>query len=511
MQLSNTTADNTSNDGPYFNLDDFDKIVYHLDSGWLIESSSESRITLVCGGEIRIFVSMIIVSPRQCDLAIKFYHGNLLVFGFETPLNTNDRNVFSYDIKENVWPFILAHGLAKIFFIVLYSNSINQIGVIENDLHFVNNHDQVDMFNRFLADVVNSIDNFDKESVFLGMLSAISYGIAYTNTDEFIQDVYDAGLYEIAGTPEGIAEFVSLHDAANCLITSSSTSYLSRDDIRCDVGSISSTAPGIMLLPRDVRALRMCLGSGALDPGAIKTLTSLWSNRSAGDLQQFFSYLTESLSAEVVASGLADFARAATCFDPNHPLASFYAALGVLVRVLADTSYESSVLEGMDQDFLIRKHGQIIELLSSELSLNSSGRLHVPDGDVKAEEMSSYLCRALKIYKKEGHSFLRALNDNDLIEGHTVNVVAAARALLATDLIGDSHILYNLLNDNFSKKRGAYRILKIRVKSVHTLAVSPVEYIFNKVFIEMCGIDSRMTESDQVSAVRILLKAFSED
>lgn len=226
-------------------------------------------------------------------------------------------------------------------------------------------------------------------------------------------------------------------------------------------------------------------------------------------MQQFFSYLTESLSAEVVASGLADFARAATCFDPNHPLASFYAALGVLVRVLADVRYESSVLEGMAQDFLIRKHGQTIELLSGELSLNSSGRLCIPDGDVKAEEMSSYLCRALKIYKKEGLSFLRSLNDNDLIEGHTVNVVTVARALLAMDLISDSHILYNLLNDNFSKKRGAYRILKIRVKSVHTLAVSPVEYIFNKAFIEMCGIDSRMTESDQVSAVRILLKALS--
>ena len=508
MQLDNTAANSTTTDGPYFRLDDLNKLVDRLNSVWKVDFASDNRIVFVCSGEIRICVSMTIMSTNQCDLAMKFYRGNL-IFGFETPLNTNDRSVFSYDIKENVWPFILARGLAKIFFIVLYSNNVNQIGVIENDLHFVNNHDQVDLFNRFLADAVKSIDNFDKESVFLGLLSAISYGIAYTNTDEFIQDVYDAGLYEIAGTPEGIAEFVSLHDAANCLITSSSTSYLSRDDIRCDVGSISSTAPGIMLLPRDVRALRMCLGSGALDPGAIKTLTSLWSNRSAGDLQQFFSYLTESLSAEVVASGLADFARAATCFDPNHPLASFYAALGVLVRVLADVRYESSVLEGMAQDFLIRKHGQTIELLSGELSLNSSGRLCIPDGDVKAEEMSSYLCRALKIYKKEGLSFLRSLNDNDLIEGHTVNVVTVARALLAMDLISDSHILYNLLNDNFSKKRGAYRILKIRVKSVHTLAVSPVEYIFNKAFIEMCGIDSRMTESDQVSAVRILLKALS--
>ena len=53
--MDNTTVNSTSTDGPYFNLDDFDKIVYHLDSGWLIESSSESRITLVRGGEIRIF------------------------------------------------------------------------------------------------------------------------------------------------------------------------------------------------------------------------------------------------------------------------------------------------------------------------------------------------------------------------------------------------------------------------------------------------------------------------
>ena len=497
-----------SADGPYFRLDDLDELVNHLNSGWKVDFASDSRIVLVCSGDIKICASMTIVSPNQCDLTMKFYRGNL-VFGFETPLNTNDRNVFSYDVKENVWPFILARGLAEIFFIVLYSNSVNQIGVIENDLHFVKNHDQVDLFNRFLADAVNSIDNFDKESMFLGLLSAITYSIVYTDVNEFIQDVYDAGVYEIARTPEGIAEFVSLHDVANCLITSSSTGYLSRDDIRCDVGSISSTASSDMLLPRDVRALRMCLGSSALDPEVTKTLASLWNNRSAGDLQQFFSYLPESLGAEVVAYGLADFARAATCFDPNHPLASFYAALGVLVRVLVDVRYESSILEKMDKNFPSKDYEQTIELLSGELSLNSSGRLCIPNGDVKTEEMSSYLYDSLRLYRKEECSFLKAFDGNDLSEGHTVNILAVTRALLAMDLIGYSHVLYNLLDDNFSKNHGAPRILGIRVKSVHTFEVSLVESILNKAFIEMCGIDSRMTESDQVSAVRILLKVLS--
>ena len=77
------------------------------------------------------------------------------------------------------------------------------------------------------------------------------------------------------------------------------------------------------------------------------------------------------------------------------------------------------------------------------------------------------------------------------------------------DLLGDSHILYNLLDDIFSKKHGASRILRIRVKSAHTFEVSLVENAFNKAFIEMCGIDSRMTASDQVSAIRILLEALS--
>lgn len=509
--MDNTIANSTTNDGPYFNLDGLDELVSQLSSGWKIDFASDSRIVLVhSSGDIRIYISMIIVSPNQCDLTIKFYQDNL-IFGFETPLNTNDKSVFSYHAKENVWPFTLAEGLAEIFFLVLYSNSVNQIGVIENNLHFVENHDQLDLFNRFLADAVNSIDNFDKESVLLGLLSAISYGIAYTNTDEFIQDVYDAGLYEIVGTPEGIAEFVSLHDAANCLITSSSTSYLSRDDIRCDVGGISSTASDIMLSPRDVRALRLCLGSGALDSQAEYALKLLWNKRGIGDFQQFFSYLPESLSAEVVASGLADFAHIFSYFSIDHPLARLHAALGVLVRVLADVRYESGVLEGVDPDLLNKKYEQTITLLSSELSMNSSCRLCVPGGDLKPEEMSKYLHDTIRIYNKEECSFQDALSDNEPIGGHAINIISIARALLVMDLLGDSQILYNLLDDIFSKKHGVSRILRIKVNLAHTFEVSLVESMINKAFIEMCGIDSRMTESDQVSAVRILFRSLSDN
>lgn len=509
--MDNTTANVTGDDGPYFNLDDFDKIVYHLDSGWLIESSSESRITLVCGGEIRIFVSMTIVSPRQCDLTIKFYHGNLLIFGFETPLSTNDKSVFSYRAKENVWPFILAQGLAEIFFLILYPDGVNRIGVIENSLHYVRNHDQLDLFNRFLANVVKSIDRFDKESVFLGLLSVITHSIAYTDVNEFIQDVYDAGVYEIIGIPDRTSEFVSIRDAANCLIDSSSIGYLSRDDIRHDVGRTSSAASDSMLSPRDVRALRMCLGSGALDPQASDNLKLLWNQRGMGDFQQFFSCLPESLSTEVVAAGLVDFAHVFSCFCADHPIASLYSVLGVLVRVLAGVRYESGVSRGLDSNLLNEEYEQTIELLSGELSLNSSCRLRVSGGDLKPEEMSSYLYDALKIYNKEECSFQGALSDNEPIGGHSVNIIAVARALLVMDLLGDSHILYNLLDDIFSKNHSVARILRIRVKSAHTFEVSLVENTLNKAFIEMCGIDSRMTESDQVSAVRILLEALSDN
>lgn len=498
----------TSTDGPYFNLDGLDELVNQLDSGWLIESASESRIVLVSGDEIRIFVSMLIVSPSQCDLTIKFYHGDL-IFGFEAPLNTNDRGVFSYHAKENAWPFTLARGLYRIFFSILYSNSVNRIGVIENNLHYVRNRDQLDLFNHFLADAVNSIDGFDKESVFLGLLSVITHSIAYTDVNEFIQDVHDAGVYEITGIPERISEFVSLRDAANCLITSSSVGYLSRNDVRNDVGSTSSTAPDVMLLPRDVRALRMCLGSGALDPQATDTLRSLWSNRRIGDLQQFFSYIPEDLDADVAASGLADFARAATYFDTNHPLTSFYAVLGVLVRVLADVRYESGVSKGLDSNLLNREYDQVTELLSGELSLSSSGGLCVPGGDLKPKEMSKYLHDALRIYNKEECSFQDALSDNEPIGGHSINIIAIARALLVMDLLGNSHLLHDLLDDIFSKKHGVSRILRIKVNSAHTFEVSLVESMLNKAFIEMCGIDSRMTESDQVPAVRILLEALS--
>ena len=511
MQLSNTTADNTSNDGPYFNLDDFDKIVYHLNSGWLIESSSESRITLVCGGEIRIFISMIIVSPNQCDLAIKFYHGDL-IFCFETPLNTNDKDVFSYDAKKNAWPLVLAQGLAEIFFLILYPNGAKRVGVIENNLHYVRNHDQLDLFNHFLADVVKSADRFDKESIFLGLLSVISYSIAYTDVDEFIQDVCNSGVYEIAGIPEeNIANLVSLRDAANCMIDSSSVGYLSRNDVRNDVGSTSSTASDVMLLPRDVRALRMCLGSGAPDPQATDNLKLLWNQRGMGDFQQFFSCLPESLSTEVIAAGLVDFAHVFSCFCADHPIASLYSVLGVLVRVLAGVRYESGVSRGLDSNLLNEEYEQTIELLSGELSLNSSCRLRVSGGDLKPEEMSSYLYDALKIYNKEECSFQGALSDNEPIGGHSVNIIAVARALLVMDLLGDSHILYNLLDDIFSKNHSVARILRIRVKSAHTFEVSLVENTLNKAFIEMCGIDSRMTESDQVSAVRILLEALSDN
>ena len=502
----------TSTDGPYFNLDDLDELVDQLDSGWLIESASEGRIVLVCSGEIRIFVSMIIVSTRQCDLAIKFYHGNLLIFGFETPLSTNDRSVFSYNAKENVWPFTLAQGLAEIFFLILYPDGVNRVGVIENDLHYIENHDQLDLFNHFLADAVKSVNRFDKESVFLGLLSVITHNIAYTDVNEFIQDVYDAGVYEIASAPEkNIAEFVSLRDAANCLIDSSSIGYFSRDDVRNDVGSASSNASCVMLSPRDVRALRLCLGSGALDSQAEYALKLLWNKRGIGDFQQFFSCLPESLSAEVVASGLADFAHIFSCFCADHPIASLYSALGVLVRVLAEVRYELGVLEGIDQDFLNKKYEQTITLLSSELSMNSSCRLCVPGGDLKPEEMSSYLHDALRIYNKEECSFQDALSDNEPIGGHSINIIAIARALLVMDLLGNSHLLHNLLDDIFSKKHGVSRILRIRVKSAHTFEVSLVESMLNKAFIEMCGIDSRMTASDQVSAVKILLKTLSED
>lgn len=509
--MDNTTANSTSTDGPYFCLDDLDELINKLDSGWLIESSSESRIVLVCGGEVRIFVSMIIVSPNQCDLAIKFYHGDLLVFGFETPLNTNDKDIFSYDAKENVWPFTLAQGLAEIFFLILYPDGVNRAGVIENDLHYIKNHDQLDLFNRFLADAVKSIDGFDKESVFLGLLSVIAHSIAYTDVNEFIQDVHGAGLHEITGIPERISEFVSLRDAANCLIDSSSVGYLSRNDVRNDVSSTSSTAPDVMLLPRDVRALRMCLGSGALDPQASGALKLLWSQRGMGDFQQFFSCLPESLSAEVVAAGLADFAHIFSCFCADHPIASLYSALGVLVRVLAEVRYESGISIGLDSNLLNEEYEQTIELLSGELSLNSSCRLRVSGGDLKLEEMSSYLYDALRIYNKEECSFQSALSDNEPIGGNAVNIIAIARALLVMDLLGDSQILYNLLDDSFSKKHGVSRILRIRVKSAHTFEVSLIESMINKAFIEMCGIDSRMTESDQVPAVRILLKALSDN
>jgi len=503
--LDDVATNITSTDGPYFNLDGLDELVNQLDSGWLIESASESRIVLVSGDEIRIFVSMLIVSPSQCDLTIKFYHGDL-IFGFEAPLNTNDRGVFSYHAKENAWPFTLARGLYRIFFSILYSNSVNRIDVIENNLHYVRNRDQLDLFNHFLADAVNSIDGFDNESVFLGLLSVITHSIAYTNVNEFIQDVHDAGVYEITGIPERISEFVSLRDAANCLITSSSVGYLSRNDVRNDVGSTSSTAPDVMLLPRDVRALRMCLGSGALDPQATDTLRSLWSNRRIGDLQQFFSYIPEDLDAEVAASGLADFARAATYFDTNHPLTSLYTALGVLARVLADVRYESSASRLLDKEY-----EQTMELLYGELSLSSSGRLNVPGGDVEADEMNRYLRDALMVYRTNGQSFHNFLSNIDPAEAHKVNILAIARALLVDDLIGSSHILYSLLDDAFSEKRGIFRILSLRFNSKQTFNMSLVEDTFNKAFIEMCGIDSRMTESDQVPAVRILLKALSDN
>lgn len=502
----------TSNDGPYFNLDDLDKLVEKLEYGWKIDFTSRSRIVLIQNSDIRIFVSMTIGSPNQCDLTINFYRGDLLIFGFETPLSTNDRSVFSYNAKENVWPFTLAQGLAEIFFTILYSSGVNLIGVIENDLHFVSNHNQVNLFNHFLADAVKNIDRFDKESVFLGLLSVIAHSIAYTDVNEFIQDVYDAGVYEIASAPKkNIVEFVSIRDAANCLITSSSIGYLSRDDVRNDVGSASSAASDAMLSPRDVRALRMCLGSGALDPQSTDNLKLLWNKRGIGDFQQFFSYLPESLSAEVVASGLADFAHIFSYFSIDHPLASLYAALGVIVRVLADVRYELGVLEGIDQDFLNKKYEQTITLLFSELSMNSSCRLCVPGGDLKPKEMSKYLHDALRIYNKEECSFQDALRDNEPIEGHAINIVAVARALLVMDLLGDSQILCNLLDDIFSKKHGVSRILRIRVNSSHTFEVSLVESMLNKAFIEMCGIDSRMTESDQVPAVRILLEALSDN
>ena len=155
------------------------------------------------------------------------------------------------------------------------------------------------------------------------------------------------------------------------------------------------------------------------------------------------------------------------------------------------------------------EYEQTIELLSGELSLNSSCRLRVSGGDLKPEEMSGYLYDALRIYNKEECSFQGALSDNEPIGCHSVNIIAIARALLVMDLLGDSQILYNLLDDIFSKKHGVSRILRIRVKSAHTFEVSLVESMLNKAFIEMCGIDSRMTESDQVSAVRILLEALS--
>lgn len=501
-----------NNDGPYFNLDDLDKLVEKLEYGWKIDFTSRSRIVLIQNSDIRIFVSMTIGSPNQCDLTINFYRGDLLIFGFETPLSTNDRSVFSYNAKENVWPFTLAQGLAEIFFTILYSSGVNLIGVIENDLHFVSNHNQVNLFNHFLADAVKSVNRFDKESVFLGLLSVITHNIAYTDVNEFVQDVYDAGVYEIASAPEkNIAEFVSLRDAANCLIDSSSIGYLSRDDIRHDVGRTSSAASDVMVSPRDVRALRMCLGSGAPDPRAPDALKLLWSQRGMGDFQQFFSCLPESLSAEVVAAGLADFAHIFSCFCADHPIARLYSALGVLVRVLADVRYELGISRGIDSNLLNEEYEQTIELLSSELSLNSSCSLRVYGGDLKPEEMSSYLHDALRIYKKKKCSFQDALSNDDPIGGNAVNIIAIARALLVMDLLGDSQILYNLLDDSFSKKHGVSRILRIRVKSAHTFEVSLVESMINKAFIEMCGIDSRMTESDQMPAVRILLKALSDN
>ena len=230
-----------------------------------------------------------------------------------------------------------------------------------------------------------------------------------------------------------------------------------------------------------------------------------------GDFQQFFSCLPESLSAEVVAAGLVDFAHIFSCFCADHPIASLYSALGVLVRVLAEVRDESSVSRGLDSNLLNEEYEQTIELLSGELSLNSSCRLRVSGGDLKPEEMSSYLYDALRIYNKEECSFQGALSDNEPVGGHSVNIVAIARALFVMDLLGDSQILYNLLDDIFSKKHGASRILRIRVKSAHTFEVSLIESMINKAFIEMCGIDSRMTESDQVPAVRILLKALSDN
>jgi len=141
--------------------------------------------------------------------------------------------------------------------------------------------------------------------------------------------------------------------------------------------------------------------------------------------------------------------------------------------------------------------------------LSSSGGLCVPEGDVKTEEMSKYLRDALRVYGEEGRSFQDSRSGIEPVEAHTLNIVAVARVLLIMDLIGNSQILYILLDDIFSKNRNIFRILSIRVKSAHTFEVSLVESMLNKAFIEMCGIDSRMTESDQVSAVRILIEALS--
>ena len=150
------------------------------------------------------------------------------------------------------------------------------------------------------------------------------------------------------------------------------------------------------------------------------------------------------------------------------------------------------------------------ELLSGELSLSSSGGLCVPGCDVKTEEMSKYLRDALVIYGIKDRSFQDAIYNEAIdTESHTLNIITIARALLTIDLIGNSQILYILLGDSFSKKRGVARILRIRVNSSHTFELSLVEDTFNHAFIEMCGIDSRMTESDQVPAVRILLEALS--
>ena len=55
----------TSNDGPYFNLDDLDKLVKKLEYGWKIDFTSRSRIVLIQNSDIRIFVSMTIGSPNQ--------------------------------------------------------------------------------------------------------------------------------------------------------------------------------------------------------------------------------------------------------------------------------------------------------------------------------------------------------------------------------------------------------------------------------------------------------------